>query len=88
MSIFNYLVRIRGLEIMLCIASMFFMALLCETPDNDKSEPPTSGVTALAGGGPGFEDATGTAARFDTPLGIVLDFRKSTSMLPIATASA
>ena len=76
MSIFNYLVRIRGLEIMLCIASLFFMAMLCETPEGEHKRLPTSGVTALAGGSPGFRDATGTAARFDTPLGIVLDFKE------------
>ena len=76
MSIFNHLVRIRGLEIMLCIASLLFMAMPCETPEGEHKRPPTSGTITLAGGGPGFEDATGTAARFDTPSGIVLNSKE------------
>ena len=76
MSIFNYLVRIRGLEIMLCIASLFFMAMPCETPGGEHKRLPTSGVTALAGACPGSVDATGTAARFDAPSGIVLNSKE------------
>ena len=58
----------------LCIASLFFMAMSCDLPGpvDDKTKPPTSGVTTPAGGSRGFANAIGRDAKFDSPAGLAL----------------
>lgn len=82
MSIFTRLFGIRQTGRYLCLfAPLLLVALsgcsdpVSEHPDN--SSPSFSGgVAALAGGSAGFADGIGTAARFDTPSGIVVDYEE------------
>ena len=82
MSIFTRLCGIRQTGRYLCLfAPLLLVALsgcfdpVSEHPDN--SSPSFSGgLAALAGGSVGFADGIGTAARFNTPSGIVVDYEE------------